>query len=162
LCFSQAKQQQQEQVTSSTDTASSTITASTSPTVTATPASPTFAKVTVTQVVTKAMSPGPESLRPKTEGEAEFTEAYEELQHKLSAFENNMATDGNLVESDFTDNIEANIQVRFIAFLRKFCNATMGNKEVMKRGCKRRSGVLIGEQNHGATNGRIKQPRSNS
>lgn len=67
-------------------------------------------KVTATQF-TKASSPGPESPRPKTEGEGEFTMVYESLQKKMAFFESNISTKGQLLDSDFTDNIEANIEV---------------------------------------------------
>ena len=59
----------------------------------------------------KSSSPGPESPRPKTEGEAEFSTVYESLQKKMADFESNIATQGQLLDSDFTDNIEANIEV---------------------------------------------------
>ncbi|KAK7483287.1 hypothetical protein BaRGS_00025454, partial [Batillaria attramentaria] len=67
-------------------------------------------KVTVTHAA-KTSSPAPESPRPKTEGEGEFTLALESLQRKISSFENNISTKGKLLDSDFTDNIEANVQV---------------------------------------------------
>ena len=67
-------------------------------------------KATATQV-TKTSSPGPESPRPKTEGEGEFTAAYESLQIRMAEFEKKYSTQGDLVEGDFTDNIEASIQV---------------------------------------------------
>ena len=59
----------------------------------------------------KSSSPGPESPRPKTEGEAEFSTVYESLQKKMADFESSVATQGQLLDSDFTDNIEANIEV---------------------------------------------------
>ncbi|XP_070191463.1 dystrophin-like isoform X2 [Littorina saxatilis] len=58
-----------------------------------------------------SQSPAPESPRPKTEGEAEFSEAYEALETRMTAFDNNVSTQGRLVDTDFTDNIEANIQL---------------------------------------------------
>ncbi|KAL8624968.1 hypothetical protein ACOMHN_039855 [Nucella lapillus] len=69
-------------------------------------------KVATSPVTTKASSPGPESPgRPKTEGEGEFTMAYKTLQAHVQSFEENFATQGKLMERDFSDNIEGDIQL---------------------------------------------------
>lgn len=59
----------------------------------------------------KTVSPSPDSSHPKTVGASQFTIAYENVQHKLSVFENTISTKGRLQGSDFSDNLEANAQV---------------------------------------------------
>ncbi|XP_076466610.1 dystrophin-like isoform X3 [Babylonia areolata] len=66
----------------------------------------------VTTPVTQTSSPGPpESPRARTEGEGEFTAAFRALQAHLEAFEKNFSTQGKLLETDFSDNIEGDIQL---------------------------------------------------
>ncbi|XP_025099305.1 dystrophin-like isoform X11 [Pomacea canaliculata] len=59
----------------------------------------------------KTVSPSPDSSHPKTVGASQFTIAYENVQRKLSVFENTISTKGRLQGSDFSDNLEANAQL---------------------------------------------------